>query len=200
MRLLLGLGALLMSSQLFAYGVGVSTYPLVLKKKMLSAEAVGIVKGGSGVGIQGRYIQEINKGLNLNAGLGASGGDRSYRAFAGVDYEIVPDYQNQPRIAINTSIIRANEYENDRNIVSFMPTFSKGVGIKGVEAYPYIAFPMELDLNADTQTYEGRYAMNFGVSGNLPFEGYRKLIGTVETRINFNDSFSAVFMGVSYPL
>lgn len=201
MKKLLMLATLaLSSSNLWAYGVGVSTYPLMTDKKLVTAEMTGITSTGGGMGLQARYSQKMNSALLLDAGVGLGAGDRSNRIFAGADYEIFPDYMNQPRFSIKTSLANAREFEKRRNILSTAPILSKGFSFWGEEAFPFIAVPVGLSLESGSKTYETLVAVSLGVTGNLPIEGYRHLAANIEGTINVKDSYSGIFMGISYPI
>ena len=84
---------LLITSNLWAaLGSGWSTYPMLIDNSFLSTELVGDLSNDGGVGFQGRYTHKVNKSTVIDGGLGFSGGQRSGRIFAGVDYELFPDY------------------------------------------------------------------------------------------------------------
>jgi len=193
--------AMLMTSTVYAYGVGLSTFPLAAQKRMVSAEATGIVSNGAGAGVQARYTQNLNVGTTLDIGMGLSSGDRSSRVFAGMDYELFPDYEKQPRASIKASIANAREFGQTYNIFSIAPTFSKGFSFWGREGYPYIAIPYGVSLNGDRKTYATKLDLAIGANAPMAFiEGYEKLIGNVEITAGLQNSFTAIFMGVSYPI
>jgi hypothetical protein len=191
---------ILISTNLYAYGVGTSTYPMMPEKKMVTTELTGITSTGGGLGLQARYTQKINKQGVFDAGLGIAGGDRSNRLFVGYDHEIFPDYMTQPKVTVKTSFENAEEFGARRNIISVSPTISKGFSFWGREAYPYAAMPLGLSLNSQSKTYETVMNISTGISAQIPVEGYRHLTGNVEMQINLKDSYSGVFMGVTYPI
>jgi hypothetical protein len=184
----------------YGFGTGVSTYPIMLDKKFISGEFTGITSTGGGVGVQGRYTQRLNKKTIIDAGIGMSGGERSSRLFAGADFEIYPDYQRQPRVSVKTEISNSKEFDVRRNTIGISPTVSKGFSFWGHEAYPFVALPYNVSLDSDTKTYETQANLNVGITGNLPFEGYKHLTGTLEASVKIKDSYSGVFMGISYPI
>ncbi|MBI2519383.1 MAG: hypothetical protein HYV97_03155 [Bdellovibrio sp.] len=193
--------AMLMTNTVYAYGIGISSFPLAAQKRMVSAEATGIMSHGAGAGIQARYTQNLNVGTTLDLGMGLSSGDRSSRVFAGMDYELFPDYEKQPRASIKATIANAREFGQTYNIFSVAPVFSKGFSFWGKEGHPYIAFPYGVSLNGDRKTYATKFDVAVGASAPLTFvEGYEKLIGNVEVTAGIKNSFTAIFMGVSYPI
>lgn len=187
-------------SVLLAYGVGYSTYPMMPGDKMVSTEFTGIVSSGGGVGMQARYTQNLNKETVVDAGLGISGGERTSRFFAGLDYELFPDYENQPRISLKTSLVNAKEFDNRFNIIAVAPTFSKGFSFWGQEAYPYVSVPFGVRLNDDIKSYNTTMNLSVGANSRLPFEGYHNLTANIEATVDIKDSWTGVFLGVSYPL
>lgn len=194
------IGMTLMSSKAFAYGTGYSTFPMMADKKFVSAEMTGITSTGGGVGAQVRYSQKINSALLIDAGIGLSGGERANRIFAGADYELFPDYMNQPRISVKTSFSNASEFGVRRNILSVAPTISKGFSFWGEEAFPFISLPVGLSLDSDSKTYESIAHLGLGITGHLPIEGYRHLTGVFEGIVGIKDSYSGLFAGVSFPI
>lgn len=182
------------------YGTGYVTYPLMPEKRIVSTEFTGVTSDGGGIGLQGRFTQRLNEKMIVEAGLGIAGGERDSRFFLGADYELFPDYMKQPRVSVKTTYTNAKEFDVRRNIFTIAPTVSKGFSFWGNEAYPFFSLPIGMNLNGDTKTYESQLNANLGITGNLPFEGYRNLMGVAETTISIKDSYTAFFLGVSYPL
>ncbi len=195
--LILGLVA---SSNSMAYGLGQSSYPLMIDSKAISTEFTGIVSTGGGVGLQARYTQKLNSKTIVDAGLGISGGERSSRLFAGMDYEILPDYGNQPKFTLKGSFESAKEFNTRLNIIGLAPTISKGFSFWGQEAYPFLALPIGIGLESESKTYSTRTQVSTGITGKLPIEGYRHLTGSLEANFNLSDSHSSVIIGLAYPL
>ncbi|MBK24148.1 MAG: hypothetical protein CME70_09130 [Halobacteriovorax sp.] len=197
---LLFIVSLLSAPSVWAYGTGQSTYPLMEKQHMVSTEITGITSTGGGVGMQGRYTRKMNKRLVLDGGFGLSSGDRANRIFAGADLELFPDYMNQPRVSIKTSLENAKEFKFRRNILTVAPTVSKGFNFWGEEAYPFASLPFGVQLINETKQYETVANVNLGILGNLPFDGYRKFTASAEVTVDIKDSYTGVFLGLSYPL
>jgi hypothetical protein len=200
LALAFGFSMALFSSNVFAYGVGISTFPMMTDKKFLTTEFTGIMNEGGGVGLQARYSQKMNHALMLEAGAGLGGGERSNRFFVGADYELFPDYMNQPRISMKTSLSNAREFDVRRNVLSVAPTISKGFSFWGEEAYPFLSIPMGLSLESGSKTYETVAAMSMGITGHLPIDGYREWTGNLEGTVNLRNSYSGIFFGISYPI
>ena len=190
------------SQQAHAYGTGLSSFPLEVETKLLSAEFTGITSTGGGIGMQARYTQKLNEKGTVDAGLGISGGERSARLFAGYDYELFPDYEIQPRTSIKAFIENSKEFSARRNIIGFAPTVSKGFSFWGKEAFPYISLPYGISLNGNSSTYNTTLSANIGISGVIPADvgPDKQLTANAEAIIGVKDSFSGVFFGVAYPI
>ncbi|HLE10990.1 MAG: hypothetical protein A2504_10290 [Bdellovibrionales bacterium RIFOXYD12_FULL_39_22] len=202
MRLVLIVTILVLAqaTNLFAYGTGLTAYPLMSEKRLVTTEFTGIVSDHGGVGIQTRYMQKINNVTSVDAGIGLAGGDRSGCAFAGIDYEIFPDYKKQPRVSIKSSFEYAKEFGLPYNNLKVAPVVSKGFSFWGHEGFPYVTMPIAISLEAEHKTYETTMNLTTGIAGKIPYEGYTHLTGNIEAVFNLKDSYSAIFMGVSYPL
>ena len=200
MKRILLIAALLTSTQIWAYGTGFSTAPLISNKKIISTEFTGITSTGGGIGLQARYTQKVNADLTFDAGIGMGGGDLNNRVFVGADYLIFPDYQRQPRVSIKATFENAKEYNDRRNIVSIAPTVSKGFSFWGQEAFPYIALPVGLNLNTGNQTYATSVAAQVGVNGKLPIEGLQHLTVGLEGTIKIKDHHSGLAFNLGYPI
>ncbi len=200
MKSLIAIVSLLGMAQAYAHGTGLSSYPLELGQNLFSTEFSGITSDGGGVGLQGRFTRKINPKMVFDGGFGISGGERNSRLFVGTDYELFPDYMKQPKVSIRTSFEHAREFDSEKNILAVAPKISKGFSLWGHEAFPYVAMPIGLNLDSETRQYESQASLNFGITGNLPFEGYRNILGVLETTVGIKDAYTGLFAGVSFPL
>lgn len=185
-----------------AYGTGLSSFPLAVETKLISAEFTGITSTGGGIGMQARYTQKLSEMGTIDAGLGISGGERSARLFAGYDYELFPDYENQPRTSIKAFVENSKEFRDRKNILGVAPTVSKGFSFWGKEAFPYISLPYGISLNGTNNSYRTTLSANIGVSGVIPADvgPEKQLTANAEAIIGIKDSFSGAFVGVAYPI
>lgn len=185
-----------------AYGTGISTFPLEAETKFVSAEFTGITSAGGGIGMQTRYTQKLNETGTIDAGLGISGGERSARLFAGYDYMLFPDYDNQPRTSIKAFVENSKEFNARRNILGIAPTVSKGFSFWGKEAFPYLSLPYGISLDGRNNSYNTTLSANLGISGIIPADvgPDKQLTANAEAIISLKNSFSGVFVGVAYPI
>ncbi|MCB9062024.1 MAG: hypothetical protein H6622_10915 [Halobacteriovoraceae bacterium] len=190
----------ILTSSAFSYGLGISNYPMLVDKKMISAEATGIFSSGGGMGFQGRFTQKVSQKIVADAGMGISGGDRVARLFIGADYEVIPDYMKQPKVSIKLNYEFTKEFRATQNSFSLTPIVSKGFSFWGKEAYPFLSLPVGIGLNDTYKTYDTFVAAGAGISGKIPFENYEHLTASLETTINLRNSVTAVFLGVNFPL
>ena len=193
-------GLLLAVDNAFSYGIGQSTHPMLLKKRIISTEFTGVFTDGTGIGVQGRYTQRINEKMKFDAGIGIAGGERSSRIFAGLDYELFPDYMKQPRISIKGSFEGASEFGDRVTTLSISPTVSKGYSFWGKEGYPFVALPIGVSLNSSTQMYETVIGLTGGWTGKLPIKDYDHLTASVELNLGLKDTYSGLFVGLAYPI
>lgn len=191
-----------LSGQAHAYGTGLSTFPLEVETKLISAEFTGITSSGGGIGMQARYTQKLSEKGTIDAGLGISGGERSARLFAGYDYELFPDYENQPRTSIKAFVENSKEFRDRRNILGIAPTVSKGFSFWGKEAFPYISIPYGISLNSNSNSYNTTLSANVGISGIVPADigPNKQLTANAEVIMGLKNSFTGAFVGLAYPI
>ena len=167
---------------------------------MISAEFTGITSNGGGMGLQTRFTQKLNAQSTVDAGLGIGGGERSARLFAGYDYEILPDYDYQPKTTVKAFVENAKEFGVRRNILGIAPTFSKGLVVAEKEVFPFISLPYGISLSNRDNTYASSFSANLGVTGNIPMENAKTLTASAEAVIGIKDSYTGAFISIGYPI
>ena len=194
------LGLISFSPKIFGYGMGLSSYPLKTKGSILTTELISFFSDGKGLGLQGRYTRKINGSVTLDGGIGVSDSGRNQRYFAGADIEFFPDYGKQPRISVKAFFQSAEEFEKRKNIIGGAPMASKGFAMFGKMIHPFIAAPVGLVLDQNTKQYEFRITGAFGIMGNIPVgdpKENKQLVYNVEANLNIQDSYSAIYFGIS---
>jgi hypothetical protein len=192
--------ALAVSASSYANVVGVSAHPFALKNKFVTTEITGNFSANSGMGVQARYFQKINSNINVDAGFGFAGGNRSSRILLGADYLLYPDYKRQPRISVKATFEKLKEAKINRDAMGLTPIISKGFAINKHEVFPFLAIPMKLSLDSESKKYKTVSSLAFGVTGRVPLKGYKHITGNIEANLNIDKSYSGLFMGVALPL
>lgn len=187
-------------AEAWSYGQGIITHPATVNTKIVSTEFIGVVRDGKGVGFQARYMQKLTRELKLDGGFGISGGDRANRFFVSGDYMLFPDYGMQPRISARGYYENAKEFDARRHILGVSPTVSKGFSFWGREGYPFIAIPLELNLNTRDSSYRGVARLAVGYSMKFATQEYKKFLASFEANLNLTNSFSGFLVGISYTL
>lgn len=199
-KLTLILGTILLSSLASASTVGLSTHPFTMKKQVVTTEFNNYMTNGTGSGITAKYLQRVNEEIAFDAGFGITDGDRSNRLFMGADYAFIPDYGRQPRVSVK-GLLETQDFDGNRiNSFGAAPTISKGFSFWGKEAFPFMAVPVKVSLNADENTYETSTAVAAGITGRLPLDGYENLVYNVETNMSLRNSYTGFVMGISLPI
>lgn len=194
------LGSVFLGSTAMANTVGLSTHPFTMKKQVVTTEFNNYTSNGAGAGITAKYLQRVNEQVAIDAGFGITDGDRANRMFVGGDFSLIPDYGRQPRVSVK-GILETMDFDGERiNSFGAAPTISKGFSFWGKEAFPFLAVPVRVSLNADENTYETSTALAAGITGRLPFEGYENLVYNFEANMSVRNSFSGFVMGLSLPI
>lgn len=201
MKSLVALCLMFTSVSLMASNVGVSTHPMVTSDQAITTEFNTFHSYGEGFGITGRYFRRINPDLTIDAGVGLATDDRPSSIYAAVDYQLFPDYDTQPRVSLKSGL-ESVEIEDDRwNIIGTTPIVSKSVVVNGQEFFPFVATPIRLGLNSETQKYRFFPEVNFGTTtGGFRIGDYDNLIGNVELGFDLSNGGSTISAGLTYPI
>lgn len=183
-----------------ASDIGLSTHPFAVNKQVLSTEYVNYMSHGTGMGIEAKYFNRIDEDINFEAGFGVTNGDRANRVFAGLDYMIYPDYDSQPRVSVK-GLFDTMDFDGTRvNSFGIAPTISKGFSFWENEAFPYLALPMKISLNQDKDTYKSSTAVATGITAPMNIDGMSKLVANLEVNMDLGNSYTGIMLGVSLPL
>ncbi len=199
-KLLLAASAFAISVGSMASTIGLSNHPFLMKKHIITTEYNNYFSAGSGMGLNASYLRKVNDKMNVDAGFGFTNGDRASRFFAGIDTEIIPDYGRQPKVSLKGTIETADNDGDRVNSFGIAPTLSKGFAFWGKEAFPFIALPMKVSLNTDEKVYETSTAIAAGITGRIPLQGIKNLVGNIEANMSIRNSYTSLVMGVSLPI
>lgn len=199
-RIIIGLIASSFTVGAIASTIGTSNHPFLMKKHVVTTEYNNYLNDGSGMGLTAKYMRKINDKLNIDTGFGFTDGERASKFFIGADMQIIPDYGRQPKFSIKGIAETENTDGSRINSFGAAPTISKGFAFWGKEAFPFIALPMKVSLNTNESEYETSTAVALGITGRLPIEGLKNVVGNLETNISLRNSYSALVMGISLPI
>ncbi len=199
-RILIGLLSTTIATGAFATTIGMSNHPFLMKKHIVTTEYNNYLNDGSGMGLTAKYLQKVNDKLNIDAGFGFTDGERASRFFMGADYQIIPDYGRQPKFSVKSFMETETPDGSRINSFGAAPTISKGFAFWGREAFPFIALPMKVSLNTNESEYETSTAVAMGITGRLPINGMKNIVGNLETNISLRNSYSSLVMGISIPV
>ncbi|MBF0313744.1 MAG: hypothetical protein HQK50_09860 [Oligoflexia bacterium] len=197
-QLILASLALSHSSNLLAYGTGLSSYPLPEHSGALTTEFSTFFSDEKGLGLQARYLRKINQRVAIEGSIGASDSQLSKRFGVAGDIEVSPDVDHYPRFVVRPFIERSTEYGKNYNTIGAYPILSKGYVFFENTGYPFVSLPMSVAFSSGTNQF--RMAAAFGITGKLPISGYDNVLLNLEGSINITQSFNGIFLGLSYPL
>lgn len=180
-----------------ASNVGVIAHPMVAQNKFLTTEFTGITSSGGGIGAQVRYTQQLLSMMKLEAGIGLAGGKYSGRGFVGADFQILEDYDLQPRVSIKPQYETGKENDKRVNRLGATPVVSKGFNFWGTEAYPFIGLPFAVNLNNDN-TYRTSWQLSVGATARLNLNYLENMTASLEALIKLKDSYTGIVAGLSY--
>ncbi len=186
----------LFSSSLLASNVGVSSIPLHEYKNMFSLEYNQQLRGSTNPGMQVQYLHSATKKIGFDAGLRISKGD--YLGFvAGATYEVLPDYNNQPRFSLRAFYERDNWNGADFNNFGMSPTVSKGLNFNSVHLYPFLALPTKISIFEDSDEVNLASSLAIGLNGKIPNSKFKNIQAYLEANINLKNTVSNLSLGGS---
>jgi len=187
---------LVITLPVFASNVGISSIPLSEYKNMFSLEYNQQLSGSSNPGMQVQYLFSATKKIGFDAGLRIATDD--FLGFvAGASYEVLPDYNNQPRFSVRAFYERENWDGADFNNFGASPTVSKGFNFNSVHLYPFLALPTKISIFEDSDDVNLASSLALGFSGKIPNSKFRNIRAHIEANINLKNTFSNLSLGAS---
>ncbi len=185
-----------LSTSLLASNVGVSSLPLHEYKNMFSLEYNQQLSGSTNPGMQVQYLYSATKKIGFDAALRISKND--YLGFvAGATYEVLPDYNKQPRFSLRAFYERENWDGADFNNFGISPTTSKGFNFNSIHLYPFAAAPTKISIYEDSDDVRLASSLAFGVNGKIPNSRYQNIQAHIEANINLKNTISNLSLGAS---
>jgi hypothetical protein len=176
--------------------VGVTTHPLSDDARVLSAEMTGYMSQRNEMGAGIRYTQGFDGNLlDVTAAGGQS--SRSMILGAGMDFEILREDINQPRVSMKPFVQQMNFERESSTIMGAAPSLRKGTAVFGQEIFPYLSLPNGIKLDGDTQEFVFQSSLTAGASMALP-RSQERLVLSVEANKNLGASSDYVGALVSW--
>ena len=176
--------------------IGITTHPLNEEARVLSAEMTGYMSQRQEMGMGLRYTQEVNPGQRLDIAVGSAQYSRGLFLGGGMDFELLHEEGNQPRISLKP-YYQYQKFEGDKqNLMGAAPTIRKGFSIEGYEFFPYLAFPSGIKIDSATDTYDYYASATLGAS--MPFPGAEGEKFLLSFEGNKNLGASSDYLGVLF--
>lgn len=187
---------LFISAESFASIVGITTHPLKDEARVLSAEMTGYMSSRNEMGAGIRYTQGFNGNL-LDVSAAGAQDSRSMILGAGMDFQILAEDMNQPRVAIKPYGQQMTFEGDSATLIGAAPSIRKGFAAAGSEIFPYLALPNGVRLDSDTQEMAFYSSLTLGASMSIP-QSQERLVLSLEANKNLGASSDYVGLLVSW--
>lgn len=187
-----------LSFSTFASVVGVSTYPLAEKARVISAEMMGFMNQRHEMGAGLRYTQEVASNKLLYVSVSGGQESRGFTMGAGLDIELLSEDTNRPRISFKPFLLQEKFDDESATIIGAAPSLRLGLSYQGTEFFPYIALPNGFKI--DNSNEELVYYSAFTLGASMPFPGARneRVLLTVEGNKNLGAASDSIGCLVSW--
>jgi hypothetical protein len=187
---------LLVSTNSYSSIVGITTHPLSENARVLSAEMTGYMSQRNEMGAGVRYTQGFNRNfLDVTAAGGQD--SRGMILGAGMDFEILSEDMNQPRLSVKPYAQQLNFEGESSTLLGAAPSLRKGFTAAGQEIFPFLSFPNGIRLDSDSQEFGFYSSLTFGASMAIP-QSQEKLVLSLEANKNLGASSDYVGALVSW--
>ncbi len=187
---------LFLSNSGFASIVGVTTHPLKDDARVLSAEMTGYMSQRNEMGAGVRYTQGLGKNL-LDVTAAGGQNSRSMILGAGMDFEVLREDVNQPRVSVKPYVQQMNFEKTSSTLLGAAPTMRKGFTALGKEFFPYLSLPNGMKLDSTSQEFVFYSSLTFGASVSIP-QSQERLVLSLEANKNLGASSDYVGALVSW--
>lgn len=184
--------ALLLTSAANSSVIGITNHPLSDEARVLSAELAGYMSQRQEMGMGLRYTQAIGEGQLLDFNLGGAQHSRGLTFGGGVDFELLPDEDSQPRVSIKPFYQHQKFDQTKLNTFGGAPALRKGFNINGQDFYPYLAVPMGIIVDSSSDEFDYFAQLSLGASAPLPIAGGDKLVASIEANKDLGASSDSV--------
>lgn len=188
--------ALLFSASAFASIVGITTHPLSDDARVLSAEMTGYMSQRHEMGAGVRYTQGFDGNL-LDVTAAGAQNSRSMIVGAGMDFEILREDMNQPRVSMKPYVQQMSFESRSSTLIGAAPSLRKGFTAGGKEIFPYLSLPNGVRLDNKEQELVFYSSLTFGASMALP-RSQERLVLTLEANKDLGASSDSVGALISW--
>lgn len=168
--------------------MGISTHPLNESAKVLSAEITGYMSQRHEMGMGLRYTHELDRYRMLD--VTASGGQdsRSFTGGFGMDLSLLREDVYQPRISLKPYMQYTKFEDSKESILGLAPSLRKGFSIQGEEFFPYMAVPVGIKLDNESDEFVYYASLTLGASMRFPGANTDQLLLSLEGNMNMGAS------------
>lgn len=186
------------SAPLFASVMGVTTAPLNDEARVISAEMTGYMSQRNEMGAGLRYTQETSPGRLMDFTVAGGQDSRGLIAGGGMDFELLHEDIDQPRVAIKPYVQYQKFEASNSNLIGTAPSIRKGFSVNGQEFFPYLAIPTGMKIDSTSDAFVYYASMTLGAS--MPFPGAHndKVLLSIEGNKNMGGSSDYVGALVSW--
>lgn len=190
--------SLLLSLSAYSSVVGVSSHPLNEEARVISAEMAGYMSQRKEVGMGVRYTQEVAPEKLFDIAVAGATEARGLTAGTGLDMQLLKEELYQPRVSIKP-FYQYQKFDNVRsNILGAAPMVRKGVAINSTEFFPFLALPMGMKIDSESDKFVYYSSLSFGASMPFPGTETEKFLLTVEGNKNLGASSDYIGALVSW--
>ena len=189
---------MLSSFTALASPIGMSTYPFSDGGGAISAELTGYMNKSHEVGAGLRFTQGLNSDQNFDLYGSGSHGARSYQLGAGFSQAILSEEESRPFLGLK-AFVESQKFEDTRFLsLGGAPTIRKTWSVDSFEFNTYLAVPMGMKLNNETDAFDFFAATVLGYASVFPGFDNKNLILSVEGMKNMGKSDDALAILTSW--
>lgn len=178
--------------------VGITSFPLEERSKVISASMTGYFSQRHEVGMGLRYTQELQHDQLLDVFLSGAQHSRDYIFGGGVDFQVLEEQDQRPRISLKPFYRYQKFEETKEGVIGGAPTVRKRFTLLDKEIVPYLALPSGIKIDSHTDIYSYYASLSFGATLPVPIQSGKDLLVTLETNKNFGAASDYVEVLVSW--
>lgn len=171
--------------------MGLSAHDFTKGKLFLTGEVFAKLNNDTGGGVQLQGTFRVDEKIKVNGGYAYHSGISNHRFFVGADYEVFPDYRDQPRVSVKGLLEAIIPKHGSRFSIGLAPVISKGIAVDDKYLYPFISLPIFRNMGSYKSFWQ--MALGLGTTLNLNSE----FIINFEANIELKDYSSSILLGIS---